>query len=215
MPNKCTPDPNANQVMDIMRCKMQDSEKAYMELARSEHEITVEILREKESLITFVVPWKSRVQSRYLSRPGDESGADLPDGSSKKPWASKFDPWRGFDKTKPGEWKRDKVYMCIPGMETAPSRKVRAANTLLDVAVVKHVEIFHLTSHQLPLRLTLSVSTPGTGQLPRVHPAPLTDGSVTHLPHCPLRLGWTHHEKIPPHLPLLYRRRLCIHNIAR
>lgn len=124
MPNKLTPDPNANKVMDIMRCKMEKSEKAYMELARSEHEITVEILREKESLITFVVPWKTRVQSRYLSRPGDESGADTPTGSSKNPWASKFDPWMGFNKTTPGEWKREKLFMCVPGMETAPSRKV-------------------------------------------------------------------------------------------
>lgn len=142
VPNQLTPDRNANGRMDIMRCKMESAQAAYMELARSEQEITVQILREDFTLITFVVPWKTRVQSRYLSRPGDESGADTPTGSSKNPWASKLDPWLGFNETAPGEWKREKLFMCIPGMETAPSRTVGAIGTLLNIyllTVLHHV----------------------------------------------------------------------------
>ena len=137
MPNRMTTDINANGRLDIMRCKMTDAQQAYMKLARSEHDMTVEILREDLSLIKFSVPWSTRIQSRYLDHPNDpspigdrsefkdESTLDNPKGSSTNPWASKFDPWMGFNKSTPGGWKREKLFMCVPGLESPPTRKVR------------------------------------------------------------------------------------------
>ena len=137
MPNRMTPDKNANGRLDIMRCKMTDALQAYMNLARSTQEVTVEIFREELSLIKFSVPWSTRIQSRYLDHPNDpapkgdrselkgDSGSDSPKGSSTNPWASTFDPWMGFNKSTPGEWKREKLFMCVPGMDSPPSRKVR------------------------------------------------------------------------------------------
>ena len=135
MPNRLTPDDNANNSLDILRCKMNNGEKAYMELARSIEEMTVEIIKEDIVLIKYKIPWSTRVQSSYLSHPGDISHptsyqapesnpAEAPRGSSKNPIASVFDPWRGFNKSTPGVWLRDKIYMCVPGMESAPSRRV-------------------------------------------------------------------------------------------
>jgi hypothetical protein len=123
MPNDLSVDINANQRLDIMRCKMKAGEDAYMNLARSKEEITVEIFREKTPLIVFTVPWSTRVQSKFLSHPRDVPD-DASMGMSTSPWASKFDPWMGFDRETPGVWKREKLFMCVPGLETPPSRKV-------------------------------------------------------------------------------------------
>ena len=123
MPNDLSVDINTNQRLDIMRCKMTGGEDAYMNLARSNQEITVEIFREKTPLIVFTVPWNTRVQSKFLSHPRDVPD-DASMGMSTNPWASKFDPWMGFDRETPGVWKREKLFMCVPGLETPPSRKV-------------------------------------------------------------------------------------------
>ena len=137
MPNRMTPDNDANNRLDIMRCKMTDAQQSYMDLARSAHEVIVEIFREELSLIKFSIPWSTRIQSRYLDHPNDpaqkvewseikgDSGSDSPKGSSTNPWASTFDPWMGFNRSTPGEWRREKLFMCVPGMESPPSRKVR------------------------------------------------------------------------------------------
>jgi hypothetical protein len=130
-----------------MRCKMEKSKEAYMTLARTHEEVTVEILREETVLSRFKVPWSNRVQSRFLTRPDDPVFASststststsdsrpgprsriLLEGTSRYPRASKHDPWKGFDDKKPGVWERDKLYMCVPGMETPLSRKVRIFN---------------------------------------------------------------------------------------
>lgn len=99
-----------------------------MELARSKEEMTVEIMRGNVLMIRYTVPWRTRVQSFYLSNPSDitvysSSPTEAPRGSSKNPIASVFDPWRGFNRSTPGIWQRDKLYMCVPGMESAPSRQ--------------------------------------------------------------------------------------------
>jgi hypothetical protein len=121
---------------------MEKSKEAYMTLARTHEEVTVEILREETVLSRFKVPWSTRVQSRFLTRPDDPvfasttstSNSDsrpgqrsriIQEGTSRYPRASKHDPWRGFDERKPGVWERDKLYMCVPGMETPLSQKVR------------------------------------------------------------------------------------------
>ena len=135
MPNLLTSDYNANARTEIMRCKMEKSQESYMTLARTNQEIIVEIFREETLLSTFKIPWSTRVQSRYLTRPDDPTYSSLhskpgvsariyPLGTSRNPRASKHDPWKGFDKNKPGVWQRDKLYMCVPGMETPPSQKV-------------------------------------------------------------------------------------------
>ena len=109
---------------------MEDAQTAYTALASSDKQITVEIYRKKTFLIRFSVPWKSRVQSSFLAHPHDSSVTHLsseinfPISSSKNPRASVFDPWMGFNKSTPGVWKREKLFMCVPGMDTPPSRRV-------------------------------------------------------------------------------------------
>ena len=123
MPNDLSTDMNANKRLLILRCKMESGEDAYMNLARSNEEIAVEIFRETVSLVTFIVPWKTRVQSRFLSRPSDRQD-DASMGTSKNPRSSIFDPWMGFDKSTPGVWQREKLFMCVPGLESPVHREV-------------------------------------------------------------------------------------------
>ena len=108
---------------------MTDGEEAYLTLARTGEIMTVEILRDEDSLIKFTIPWSTRVQGKFLTRPDDptvdQSNASFPLGSSKNPRASKFDPWMGFDREIPGVWKREKLFMCVPGLDNPPSRNVR------------------------------------------------------------------------------------------
>ena len=164
---------------------MENTQQAYLTLARSNEEVIVEIFRpppppsDKESkgldqhqnkgstnknvkiddglpLIKFSIPWRTRVQSSYLSHPPGShvptvttpttpttpssrdrnnnnsrgSGSYVRRGSnaihnnnntSTSPYhsppllASIFDPWKGFDSTRPGVWTRDRMYMCVPG----------------------------------------------------------------------------------------------------
>ena len=136
MPNQLSSDFNANTRSEVMRCKMKNSKEAYMILARTNQEMIVEILREETVLSKFKIPWSTRVQSRYLTRPDDPTSftsvdsrpgprsRNYPIGTSRTPRASKHDPWMGFNKYKPGVWEREKLYMCVPGMETPPSQKV-------------------------------------------------------------------------------------------
>jgi hypothetical protein len=124
MPNDRSTDTNANKRVVILRCKMDSGEDAYMNLARSNEEIDVEIFRETVSLISFIVPWKTRVQSRFLSGPSDRQD-DASTGTSKNPRSSIFDPWMGFNRSTPGVWQREKLFMCVPGLESPISRKVR------------------------------------------------------------------------------------------
>ena len=92
--------------------------------------MTVEVMREDEVLMKYLLPWSTRVQSKYLSVPGD-GGSDPrdptpgPKGSSMNPLATKLDPWRGFNRSTVGEWKTDKMYLCVPGVDSTPNRKVR------------------------------------------------------------------------------------------
>ena len=123
MPNDLSTDINANKRVVILRCKMDSGEDAYMNLARSHEEITVEIFRETVSLITFIVPWKTRVQSRFLSRPSDRQD-DSSMGTSTNPRSSIFDPWTGFNRSAPGVWQREKLFMCVPGLESTVNREV-------------------------------------------------------------------------------------------
>ena len=109
VPNKLTPDSNANKRLDILRCKMEDTEKAYMDLAGSSHELRVEILRGNFSMMRFRIPWGIRKTGYMLSEPADQV-------------VTRFDPWKGFNRSTPGEWTSDKMHMCVPGWEDKPSK---------------------------------------------------------------------------------------------
>ena len=107
---------------------MNDTERAYMLFARSSHEVTVEILKGDVPLIRYKVPWSTRVQGSYLSHHNNSvKKSGLRKGTATNPIASAFDPWKGFNKSTPGVWTRDKLFMCVPGMEVAPTKKVQKA----------------------------------------------------------------------------------------
>lgn len=138
IPNNLASSASENEKLDVLRCKMEDSQTLYTTLARSDQQISVEIFRENTSLIRFSVPWKTRVQSSFLALPHDtivthsSSKLEFPKFSSKNPRASVFDPWMGYDKSTPGVWKREKLFMCVPGMDSLPSRKV-IINSYIDL----------------------------------------------------------------------------------
>jgi hypothetical protein len=122
--SRLTPDVNANRRLDVMRCKMRDGKALYMQqLPRSEEKVAVEVLRGNVTLIRYGVPWSSRVQSSLMSQPAGRSGAGKK-GTIENPMASTFDPWRGFDASNPEAIMMDKIHMCVPGLDSPPSRKV-------------------------------------------------------------------------------------------
>lgn len=125
---------NAHRRLDIFRCDIPNSEAAYRDLIHSNHEMIVEILNVDKVMILFTIPWATRVQGKYLTRPDsvrdtihsqESSQAPAPLGTSSNPRASIFDPWMGFNSSSPGVWQREKLIMCVPDIEEAPSRKVR------------------------------------------------------------------------------------------
>ena len=105
------PDANANNRIDILRCKMSDTERAYMEYANTNTsaQLQVEIIKGNYSLMKFLIPWRSRKTGFMLSEPEGQV-------------VSTFDPWRGFNRDTPGVWKLDNMYMCVPGWEDVPSK---------------------------------------------------------------------------------------------
>jgi hypothetical protein len=109
VPNSLTTDSNSNKRLDILRCKMEDTESAYMNLAGSSEEMRVEILRGDVSLLSFRIPWGSRKTGFMLDTPDDQV-------------VTIFDPWKGFNKSTPGVWTHDRLHMCVPGWEDAPSK---------------------------------------------------------------------------------------------
>jgi hypothetical protein len=116
VPSRSTPDSNSNRRLDIFRCLMQHTEKAYMELARSDQYLTVEISSGEDHIIKYKIPWSSRMTGIML---------DLP--SHKLNQASLHDHWKGFNKTQPGVWTHDDIYMCVPGLESPPSKTLLPA----------------------------------------------------------------------------------------
>ena len=95
--------------LDILRCKMQDTETAYMNLARSPEIIHVEIIRDDVSILKFGVPWLSRKAGFMLTEPPGRN-------------VSRFDAWKGFNKDKPGVWTHDRVYLCTSGWAYQPTK---------------------------------------------------------------------------------------------
>ena len=109
VPNKMSIDVNSNKKLDILRCKMADTERAYLELARTRAEMHVEILRKSTTLMKFRIPWIDRKTGFMLSEPEGQS-------------FTKFDPWKGFNRSSPGEWTTDNIYLCASGWSDLPSK---------------------------------------------------------------------------------------------
>ena len=105
--NSLSPDNNSNRLLDIFRCPMQGTYNAYMELAGSDKYVEVEILKGNMSIIKFLVPWKSRKVGFMLSDP---------------PEASRFNPWKGFNRSHPGVWTHDKIHMSAAGWMDVPRK---------------------------------------------------------------------------------------------
>lgn len=116
VPNKGTPDANANTRLDTLRCKILDAEAAYYNLAGSEEYLYVEIVQNEVSQVKFKVPWSDRKTGYTLYTPAN---------------ATKYNPWLAFDKktsreVKPGNSGGDRFYMCVPGVESPISKKTIA-----------------------------------------------------------------------------------------
>jgi hypothetical protein len=62
--------------------------------------MTVEILRQDKAILKFKIPWATRGVG-YMYETTNS--------------ASRFDPWKGYDKYNPGVWKHDRIYMSVPG----------------------------------------------------------------------------------------------------
>ena len=107
--NKASPDSNANKRLDILRCKMQNTESAYMNLAGSSEDMRIEIIRGDFSLMSFRIPWGIRKTGFMLDEPDDQV-------------VTKLDPWKGFNKSTPGIWTHDRMYLCVSGWEDTPSK---------------------------------------------------------------------------------------------
>lgn len=118
IPNRLTPDSNGNKRLDILRCKLENTELAYMTLAGTNNNIHIELIKLKKilnnkkfvnfSLMKFTIPWGSRKTGFML----DENDPTL----------SIYNAWNGFDKKKPGIWKHDNIHLCIPGWEDIPNK---------------------------------------------------------------------------------------------
>ena len=111
MPNRLTSDPNANGLLDILRCPMEDSEKAH-EFINSNQSLSVEIIRGNISILSYHVPWRSRRTGFLLSVPKA---------------ASFLDSWKGSDSLTnnekvPNREKMDKLHICVPATSQAPTK---------------------------------------------------------------------------------------------
>ena len=95
--------------LDILRCKMQDTERAYMELAGSSAELQIEILEDTSPLIRFMIPWASRTTAN--DRLGNARNFD-----------STLCAWKGFNRSAPGVWRNDRLHLCVPEWGDSPNK---------------------------------------------------------------------------------------------
>jgi hypothetical protein len=133
VPNRLTPDSNSNRRLDILRCPMEGSENIYHrleELKNKNEELLVEIYRDSRMIISFRIPWRTRMTGYMLSTPPPSPSPSTAILSSTTvsenahhPLISTFDPWQNVDMSQPpDQWKHDRLYMCVPGLESAPDK---------------------------------------------------------------------------------------------
>jgi hypothetical protein len=115
VPNRLTSDMNANSRIEILRCKMENGREAQSTFIKSRSssnaKLFVKILRGKTSLISFNVPWSTRMNGKTVIGPKS---------------SSKFDAWKGLNESSdltipivPA----DKLYLSIPGLDFPVSRR--------------------------------------------------------------------------------------------
>ena len=111
MPNKLTPDQNANNRLDILRCPIKASKDCYLELAGTDHKAEVYIVGPNgNDIFHYFISWKSRRTGYLLSSPA---------------MATSFQPWKAFDRNStklPGVVGSDMLYMSVPGVESTVSQ---------------------------------------------------------------------------------------------
>ena len=95
--------------LDILRCKMQDTERAYMELAGSSEELEIELFEDTSPLIRFMIPWVGRTTAN--DRPGNA-----------KNFHSTLNAWKGFNRSAPGVWSNDRLHLCVPEWGDSPNK---------------------------------------------------------------------------------------------
>jgi hypothetical protein len=112
LPNRLTSDPNANRLLDVLRCPIQDSLSAYHEFARTNESISVHIIKGNQSIAAFSVPWRTR-KTGFLMQ------------NSKA--ATQLDAWKGHEKTigdKPSKVGVDLIHIIVPCSSQEPVRAI-------------------------------------------------------------------------------------------
>jgi hypothetical protein len=112
LPNRLTSDPNANRLIDMLRCPIQDSLSAYREFARSNESISVHIIKGNQSIAAFSVPWRTRKTGFLMT-------------NSKA--ATQLDAWKGHEKTiedKPSKVGVDLLHIIVPCSSQEPVRAI-------------------------------------------------------------------------------------------
>eukprot|EP01039_Chlorochromonas_danica_P006104 gene6104-6721_t len=143
VPAAATVDFNANYRTEILRCSLANSSKAYLNYAgRSDYYLEVTLKKNGKSLLTYRVPWQSRMTG-YMSSSSlpigkwkvlppvnnnRSDGASLADQIITEMVYSlpslSIDPWKAFEKSNhPSRWALDKVYMCVPGWRSPPTAR--------------------------------------------------------------------------------------------
>ena len=109
VPKGITSTSEGDLYLDILRCKMQDTESAYMQLAGSSEELDIEIFEDDKSLMRFKIPWLSRTTANNRVEPATNHNSTLI-------------AWRGFNKSAPGVWNNDKIHLCVPEWSDSPNK---------------------------------------------------------------------------------------------
>ena len=109
MPNRLTDEPAANRLLDILRCPLQNSWKSFNQFGSTNEELSIQILRGNNSIMTFTVPWRSR-RTGYLV-------SNSYTGSLLDTWSNHYDY-----ETSSSITPLDLVHVCVPGSEKEPYR---------------------------------------------------------------------------------------------
>lgn len=109
MPNRLTGQPAANRLLDILRCPLTDSWEAFNKYAHTNEELSVDIVRGNNTIMTFTVPWRSRKTGFLVSN--SLAGSQL-DG-----WSNQCDHATSSSITP-----LDLVHVCVPGSDKEPNR---------------------------------------------------------------------------------------------
>jgi hypothetical protein len=140
-----SPEYEGDMHVEILRCKMEDTEKAYMSLAGSSEALGIELLRGRDSLLQFRIPWRTRKTGYMLSE--QEQGKVH----------SRFNAWKGFDKQSPGLWAPDRMHLCVAGgWDVLPIRRTLSSlleflqhHILLEIDHIFTAAIFEWSSQHM------------------------------------------------------------------